>query len=732
MAKETQDLTADQANLPVELFEATTDCVFVLDADWRFTYLNARARRELGSASLVGTTIWQSFPGTVGSKFEEVCRRVAERRETETLEHYYRAPLNAWYEGHVVPFHENLVVFFRNITKRQSAAEALLRRHDELDTVLSRAGVGIMQYAHNHRLIVVNDRFCEILGRTKEELDGLPMEAFTHPDDVPANAELLTERRRSEAPFRITKRYVRPSGEIVWCSVAVSFVRHSSTNEPTQIVVATELTEEIEAQKRAEDTQKLLQAVVDSAEDLIFVKDLSGKFVLTNKKMTEDFGIAAGDFSGARFPDLAERFQADDRQVIATGERAIIEEQFSLPSGVRTLQTIKVPWQQDGTTQGVIAISRDISYHVQNEQALRESEERFRLATLATRDAIWEWDLSRGTVEWSSSSPGLTGDTPGETFEWWNERMHPEDRETVVSSIISALEGQDQRWEQEYRFLRPDGQYGHVLDRGFVIRDESGKAVRMIGALCDVTERVAAQERINTLQAELVHISRISAMETMGSALAHEVSQPLTAAGNYLLGARRMIEAGELGSNEIRHGLEQAQTEITRAGEIIRSLRQMVEHGVANTQPVSVFDAVREALRMAIPAHLLGSLTRSIDVPPAIQVMADPIQLQQVLFNLIRNSAEAVAHSERKHIGIGARGQNGEVTVRITDTGNGIPATIAPRLFSAFASTKPDGLGVGLSICRTIIEAHSGKIWAENVEGGKGAAFAFTLPAAEA
>jgi PAS domain S-box-containing protein len=741
MTEEARQLDSDPASeslqgattLPLELLEATTDCVFVLDADWRFTFLNARAIAELESNDLLGTSIWEAFPHAPGSKFEEVHHRVAKLRRSEAFEAYYPAPLDAWYELHSVPFQDAMVVFFRNITKRRRAAEELLRRHNELDTVLSRAGVGIMQYAENHRLIVINEQFCRILGRTREELDGLSMEAFTHPEDIPRNTDLLSRHSHSETPFYLNKRYLRPDGEVVWCSVAISFVRHSETNEPTTIVVAREITDEVEAHRKAEDTQTLLQGVIDGAEDLIFVKDTGGRIVLANKRMVEDFGIVAGQSGGDRFPEMSDLFEGQDRQVISTGRRLTIEEAVSMPDGVHTFQTVKVPWQREGTIKGVIAISRDITERVRSEQALRDSEERFRLAALATGDAIWEWDLARGTIVWSSSSAELTGESPGEGFDWWHERIHPDDREAVVDSITRFTGGGEQRWEAEYRFLRASGTYGCILDRGFLLRDEAGNVVRMIGAMSDITDRVEAQERINRLQAELVHISRISAMETMGSTLAHEINQPLTAAGNYLLGARRMIDAGEpFDSAAVREGLSDSQGEITRAGEIVRRVRRMVEHGTADTHPIALLDSVGAALRMAIPTPHAAGITISTDVSPDIRVMADPVQLQQVLFNLLRNSAEAVERSERKNIGVSAEVQDDGVVVRVWDRGEGVRPDIVDRLFSAFASTKPDGLGVGLSICRTIVEAHGGKIWAENRSGGGGATFAFSLRAAPA
>ncbi|WP_165271695.1 PAS domain S-box protein [Pelagerythrobacter rhizovicinus] len=730
MSRRDQDKFGVEGGLafPFELFEATSDCVFVLDADWRFSYLNAKAIAELHAGDLLGTVIWRSFPAAVGSKFEDVYRRVAERRESETFEAYYPDPLNRWYEVHAVPYQDTIVAFFRNITKRRLAVRALLRRHNELDTVLGWAGVGIMQYAENHRLMVINKLFCEILGRTKEELNGLPMETFTHPDDIPRNAELLRKHRQAETPFHIKKRYVRPDGEIVWCSVAISFVRHRETKEPTTIVVARNIDEEVEAQRKAEETRALLRAVVDGADDLIYVKDAEGRFVLVNKKMAREFGIAIGQAGGDRFPDLAPRFTAEDEQVMTTDERLVIEEQIPTKSGAATFLTVKVPWQQNGATKGVIGISRDISERVRNEQALRESEERFRLAAAATGDAIWEWDLESGAIHWSSTAPGLTGEVPGGAIEWWNERVHPDDREATMSSLNAFVQSEGQRWEAEYRFLRPDNSYGVVADCAYLIRDGSGKVVRMIGSMSDITESVEAQARINRLQAELGHISRINAMGTMGSTLAHEINQPLASAGNYLTGLRRIVDGNAPDPASVRRGLEQAQAEISRAGEIIRKLRRLVEQGQAELHPIKLRICVDEALMLALPDTQVRKIGINVDVPSDMTVMADAIQLQQVLYNLIRNSVEAIAQTEIGRIEIQARDRENQVVVRVSDTGEGLQPEVKERLFSAFASTKPGGLGVGLSICRTIIEAHGGSIWAEDT-GDEGATFAFTLPA---
>lgn len=717
---------------PHGLFEATSDCVFILDADWRFAYFNARAITELNADNLLGTVIWQSFPNAVGSKFEEVYRRVAELQRSETFEAYYPQPLDRWYEVHAVPYPSAVVVFFRDITERQVAAQALLRRHNELDMVLSSAGVGIMQYTDGHHLVVINDQFCQILGRTREELDGLPMEAFTHPEDIPGNAALLKRHRASKTPFYISKRYVRPDGEIVWCSVAISFVRHSETNEPTTIVIARDIGHELEVERKAREAHALLQAVVDSAEDLIYVKNIEGKFLLANKKMARDFGVAVGQLGGDRFPALSERFLAEDQRVIKTGERLVIEEQIPVADGLATFETIKVRWQQNDEIKGIIGISRDISDRIRSEQVLRDSEERFRLAALATRDAIWEWDVESGAVTWSSSPHNLVGEAPGISLGWWEERVHPDDREAIASGIQDFIASGNVRWEGEYRFRRRDGTFGYVHDRAFIIRDDAGNAVRVIGAMSDIAERVEAQARINRLQSELAHVSRVSAMGTMASTLAHEINQPLAAAGNYLDGIGQLIAGGQSNLCKVRAGLDQAKSEIARAGEIIRRVRRMVEHGKADSRALVLINCIHEALLLALPDAAAHGITVSLNMCQSMRVMADPVQLQQVLFNLIRNSAEAMAQARTKRIEISAHKCEDEIIVRVADTGQGLCDEVRRRLFSAFSSTKADGLGVGLSICRTIVEAHGGKIWAEDLVDGQGAAFAFTLRSADA
>jgi two-component system sensor kinase FixL len=251
------------------------------------------------------------------------------------------------------------------------------------------------------------------------------------------------------------------------------------------------------------------------------------------------------------------------------------------------------------------------------------------------------------------------------------------------------------------------------------------------GFVRDLTERQESEARVQELQTELVHISRITALGEMSSALAHELNQPLAAIGNYLSGLRRMGAADAPPNMPLwRDTLEKAAAQALRAGDIIRRLRDFVSRGETERRIESVSKLVVEAGALAF----LGAKEQAIRVtteldPDADLVLADKVQVQQVLLNLIRNAMEAMAGAPTRELTIESRLEADDmVRISVCDTGSGLSDAVMATLFQPFMTTKPSGMGVGLSICRTIVEAHGGRIWAENRPAG-GAMFAFTLPA---
>jgi two-component system sensor kinase FixL len=257
----------------------------------------------------------------------------------------------------------------------------------------------------------------------------------------------------------------------------------------------------------------------------------------------------------------------------------------------------------------------------------------------------------------------------------------------------------------------------------------SGDTRFFTGFVRDLSERQQTEQRLQELQSELVHISRLTAMGEMASALAHELNQPLSAIANYLKGSARLLASEPVPRERLLDAIQKAGDQALRAGDIIRRLRDFVARGEAERRVESLPKLLEEASALA----LVGAKEHGIRVlfrfAPAIDlVLADKIQIQQVVLNLIRNAIEAMEDSPRKVLELRIDAVGDQARVTVSDTGSGISPEIADQLFQPFITTKQTGMGVGLSISRTIIEGHGGRIWVEDNPGG-GTRFCFTLTA---
>jgi len=258
----------------------------------------------------------------------------------------------------------------------------------------------------------------------------------------------------------------------------------------------------------------------------------------------------------------------------------------------------------------------------------------------------------------------------------------------------------------------------------------SGQQRYFTGFVRDLTERQATERRLQDVQSELVHVGRLTALGEMASALAHELNQPLTAAANFLKGCLMLADREPLDKARLKQNISLAADETLRAGKIIRRLREFVSKGEAERRIENLPKLLEEAGALAMVGAKDRGVRFRFQMDPSVDlVLADKVQIQQVALNLIRNAIEAMEDMSRRELVVGAAPTVEDmVEVFVSDTGHGISPDVADQLFQPFMTTKQQGMGVGLSICRTIIEAHGGRIWvAPNPSGGT--IFRFTLPA---
>ncbi len=248
-----------------------------------------------------------------------------------------------------------------------------------------------------------------------------------------------------------------------------------------------------------------------------------------------------------------------------------------------------------------------------------------------------------------------------------------------------------------------------------------------VGIIHDISDRRTAERRLQDLQAELLHVSRLTAMGQMSSGLAHELNQPLTAIMNYIKAARRTLEAVE--DPRVARALEladKAAAQTARAGQIIRRLRDFVEKGETHRRLEDINTTVAEAVALVLVggADVERRFAYAPDLP---QLMIDRIQIQQVVLNLVRNAVEAMAGCPRRELNVATALAGDVVEITVADTGPGLPPEVLDRLFQPFVTTKENGMGIGLSLCRTIVDAHGGELTAMPGAAG-GAVFRFRLP----
>lgn len=482
-----------------------------------------------------------------------------------------------------------------------------------------------------------------------------------------------------------------------------------------------------------------LSALLNAAADAMVLIDERGVVTRFNAAAERVFGYAAGDIVGHNVSMLMpqpyrrehdsylERYQSTgDPHVMGVGREVVAQRKdgstFPIDLAIGEFRT--------STGRGYVGIMRDISERKRYEEQLRQSNEELRLIFERAPTAIMITDLDGHIFNANRACSELFGysvEALSDTLHL--DLVHPEDRRIALEHF-GQLRSSGGSCQYEIRYLKADGSVMHALHYAAAATDAAGQPLMLVGEVIDRSALYQATREAEDLRARLAHVGRIGTLGEMVSGIAHEVNQPLTAIANYASACRRMMLGGQTSPGEMLSILEKIAGQAERAGQVIRGLRSLAKRTDSQRQLLDCNQLVRDVVRL-VEFELRGSeltldLQLSGDLPP---VLADGVQIQQVILNLIRNAMEAMADDTTvKTVTVETSEADARVAIRVSDRGPGLPADLAHRLFEPFFTTKKQGMGLGLSICKSIATAHGGELsYTQN--RWRGATFALELPA---
>ena len=623
----------------------------------------------------------------------------------------------------------------RDITEKKQAEDMLTRLGGILDESLNEIFVFD---AHTLRFLQVNKGACRNLGYSKEEMQTLTVLDIKPEFDLDAVTALvapLTSGARERLEF--TTVHKRRDGSQYPVEVHLQLLQAGV--QPVFVAISLDLTERRRVEAALRETEGRWQSLFEAAPEFIFVLDLDAKIMLTNPHTMRQSGYAAQELVGRYLGD----FFTDDSRELFAREHCVLREQgtshgdidFRCKDG-RVLNMAcegTAVRDGDGNIGYFLVFQRDVTDRVRAAAALEASEQRFRAIFNSTFQFIGLLSPDGIVLEVNQTALDFGGlsdeDVVGRPFweaKWWT--LSSETQSRLQAAIQDAARGKLVRYEVHMR-----GKHGVVASIDFSLKpvvNARGETVLIIPEGRDITERKSAEEEAKRHQRELAHIMRLNTMGEMASGLAHELNQPLTAVASYCETALSVLAQPVPQPAKVHDILGRAVKQAHRAGDIIRHLRAFLVKGAGRKERFEVDQMVREVV------EFLDWELRHSQVKVKLQldghgcpVRADKVQIEQVLLNLMRNSLEAIQEAQIAGAGITVETNlvaNHRIRVRVRDNGPGVDAAMYPKLFDPFQTSKGRGMGMGLPISRSIIEAHGGKLWAGEASR-QGAVFSFEL-----
>jgi len=621
------------------------------------------------------------------------------------------------------------------LARQLQASEASMGESEERFRIVANAAPVLIWMAGVDKLCTFfNKPWLEFTGRSLEQEMGNGWAEGVHPDDLQTCLKVYTEAFDARKPFVMQYRLRRNDGEYRWISDQGVARYDAQGTFAGYIGSCLDITELINKERALREFEERVVLAAEAAHLGVWEMDTT----------THDLWMSNGARTLFQFDSeirldhamVQNRVHPEDRALrdsaikhaIETQGQYEIEYRALLPDG--TLRWLasrgRCVTGENGTGSRLIGVVIDITPQ-------KEAQDLFRLAAEGSHLGVWHWDEVAKTLTWDGATRDMFGVSADAeiTIDTFYKALHPDDAERVKQIWRQALELQ-LPYQIEFRTQRTDGTIRWVDARGRGYYDEAGKPLWMSGVLFDITDRKEAELQAQQNQDELSHLSRVAAMGELAASIAHELNQPLSGITSNAAAGQRFIDRGNVDLRELHDLLGDIVADGRRAGDVIRGIQGMVKKDVSAHRRINLNDVVISVVRMVKPSAMLHSCELGTFLDPDLpMVEGDPVQLQQVLLNLIINAFDAIRDTplSRREVVIATERDGDSVTrVSVRDYGVGISAEARDRLFEQFFTTKTKGLGMGLSIVRSIVESHGGKIAADNADGG-GARFQFTLPA---
>ncbi|MGI9285917.1 MAG: ABC transporter substrate binding protein [Pseudomonadales bacterium] len=627
-----------------------------------------------------------------------------------------------------------------NIRKRQRSEIQLRHSETRYRTLTELAPVGIFHSsADAGTLYYFNDTFRKITGLNPE--DALSHHDFTgvHPDDLPKVKQAVDKMQQTHITERSEQRFVRADGSCAWIVADAAPEYDDNGNITGLIGTLTDVTELKQIQAKLQRERAYHAAVTETAAEGIITIDERSKVRSFNRAAENMFGYAANEVIGnnitmlmpAPYHDAHENYIA---RYLSTGEKRIIGtgrevsgrhksgEQFPLYLAV---SEVNIEGERSFT-----GIMRDVSQVRAVQEELLLKNEQLEVLVNQAPLGITASHLNGEILQANKVFCDMTGYSLAELNELSTlDISHPKDWKEIMQLTQAAANGEILHFQRQGRYIKKNGDELHVEIFNAVTHDEWGKPHLLIGQVMDLTERLQTEQLNRANQERLAHVARLSMLGEMSAGIAHEINQPLTAISVYADSGLRLLEAKKI--DRLPDVLEKLATQARRAGAVIERVQKLARRQAPAREMIDCNALLVEVCKMVEKDASVRNIELQLDLEQALpMVYCDAVQIQQVMLNLLRNGMEAVKE--------GRGGSGGEITIAtecianevevlVCDNGTGVSAELAEALFEPFATNKDQGMGMGLSISRAIVEAHGGELrFANNIDAG--ATFCFTLP----